>query len=148
MATRQENIADAVAVYKGLLRGVLEARPSGTRQRLADALGKNRSFISQLSNPAYATPIPAPHLDEIFRTCHFSNQEKRAFLRAYDRAHPNKRDVANAGPSMRPYTIHLPDLGDPVRNGRLNKLVEKFVHDVLTVADNPINKPKQERHSP
>lgn len=148
MASRQNEIDDSVAAYKGLLRRVLEARPSGTRQRLADALGKNRSFISQLSNPTYATPIPAPHLDEIFRTCHFSDQEKKAFLKAYDRAHPHRRDGATPGPATRPYTIHLPDLGDPVRNSRLNKLVEKFVHDIFSVADNPINKPKQERQRP
>ena len=29
-----------------------------TRQRLAAALAKNRSFISQITNPAYATPVP------------------------------------------------------------------------------------------
>ena len=34
--------------------------------RLADALGKNRSFISQISNPIYATPIPAQHLSDHF----------------------------------------------------------------------------------
>ena len=53
----------AVARYKGVLQQVLEARPSGTRQRIAAALGKNRSFVSQIANPAYATPIPARHLD-------------------------------------------------------------------------------------
>ena len=35
--------------------------PSGTRQRLAAALGKNRSFVTQITSPAYATPIPARH---------------------------------------------------------------------------------------
>ena len=32
-----------------ILRNVLDRRPSGTRQRLANALGKNRSFVSQIS---------------------------------------------------------------------------------------------------
>ena len=54
---------------------VLDRRPSGTRQRLADALGKNRSFVSQITNPAYQTPIPAQHFDPIFEICHFSAQE-------------------------------------------------------------------------
>ena len=44
---------------------VLEPRPSGTRQRLADALGKNRSFVTQITSPAYDTPIPARHLSTI-----------------------------------------------------------------------------------
>ena len=50
-----------VAAYKRVLQDVLERRPSGMRQRLAEALGKNRSFISQISNPTYPTPIPAQH---------------------------------------------------------------------------------------
>ena len=54
-----EQVSKALAEYKTILRRVLDSRPSGTRQRLAEALGKNRSFISQISNPAYSTPIPA-----------------------------------------------------------------------------------------
>ena len=55
-----------VAAYKRILQKVLDSRPSGMRQRLAESLGKNRSFISQISNPAYPTPIPAQHIDTIF----------------------------------------------------------------------------------
>ena len=53
---------DALVEYKRVLEEVLNNRPSGTRMRLATALGKNRSFISQISNPLYPTPIPAIHL--------------------------------------------------------------------------------------
>ncbi|HMN86419.1 MAG TPA: hypothetical protein PKA74_10575, partial [Bauldia sp.] len=56
----------AVARYKTIFRHVLDTRPSGTRQRLAGALGKNRSFVSQIANPAYSTPIPARHIETIF----------------------------------------------------------------------------------
>ena len=55
--------ASAIADYKKILKTVLDNRPSGTRQRLAMALGKNRSFVSQIANPAYAMPIPAQHLE-------------------------------------------------------------------------------------
>ena len=34
---------DLIAAYKAILRDVLDRRPSGMRQRLAEALGKNRS---------------------------------------------------------------------------------------------------------
>ena len=60
---------------------VLDNRPSGTRQRLAKALGKNRSFISQIANPAYPVPIPAQHLETMFELCHFSQDERRDFPR-------------------------------------------------------------------
>ena len=72
---------EAVARYKAILQRVMDNRPSGTRQRLAGALGKNRSFISQITNPAYATPIPARHLETIFEICHFSPDERRGFPR-------------------------------------------------------------------
>ena len=50
-----------VADYKTILRRVLDNRPSGTRLKLAAALGKNRSFVTQITNPAYLVPIPAKH---------------------------------------------------------------------------------------
>src|SRR5271157_3302751 len=78
---------DAVAAYKNIFKAVLDKRPSGLRLRLSHAIGKNRSFISQISNPAYPTPIPAQHLNTIFEVCHFSSEEKAAFLKAYARAH-------------------------------------------------------------
>ncbi len=75
---------------------MLDRRPSGTRQRLANALGKNRSFVSQISNPAYPVPIPAPHIEIIFDICHFSPAERQAFLDAFQRAHPNRSSRAAA----------------------------------------------------
>ena len=83
--TRDAKAAN-IEAYKTILRDVLDQRPSGTRQRLATALGKNRSFISQMSNPAYSAPIPAPHLEIIFEICHFPPSDKRAFLDAFRRA--------------------------------------------------------------
>lgn len=121
----------AVAAYKQMLRDVLEARPSGTRLRLADVLGKNRSFVSQIANPAYPTPIPARHLPDIFETCHFSDQEKARFMAAYGQAHPRHRARQGRAGPLRPHTIQLPDLGDDGRNAKLNRLVETFVRDLL-----------------
>ena len=77
--------AGAVAAYKRIFKDVLDSRPSGLRIRLAHAMGKNRSFVSQISNPAYPVPIPAQHLTTIFEVCHFPPPAKTAFLRAYAR---------------------------------------------------------------
>ncbi len=46
---------DFIAAYKAILRDVLDRRPSGMRQRLAEALGKNRSFITQIAAGARQT---------------------------------------------------------------------------------------------
>ncbi len=125
-----QDSSDAVAAYKTVLQAVLDKRPSGTRQRLATALGKNRSFISQISNPAYTVPIPARHLDIIFEICHFSVDEREAFLAAYGRAHPRRLELIKDAAPKRELRIQLPDLGDDSRNRALEKVVEDFVQKV------------------
>jgi hypothetical protein len=123
--------SEAVAEYKRILQRVLENRPSGTRQRLAAALEKNRSFISQITNPSYAVPIPAIHLDTIFEICHFPPEEKKHFLEAYQRAHARRLKLVKDTRRLRSHTIYLPDLGDATRNAELEKLVAKFISDLI-----------------
>lgn len=128
-----ESQAEAVAEYKGILREVLDARPSGTRQRLADALGKNRSFVSQIANPQYATPIPAKHLDLIFDICHFPPATRDRFLKAYARAHSSRLAEKHSASRLRRRTFALPDLGSPERNDQLDALVSDFVRKLAKV---------------
>jgi hypothetical protein len=118
---------DAVAAYKGVFKAVLDKRPSGMRLRLADALGKNRSFISQISNPIYATPIPAQHLSTIFELCHFSAAEKAAFLAAYEEAHPLRADAMKVGRKERTITLKVSSLGSARKDGQLDALLHEFV---------------------
>ena len=112
-----------VEAYKTILRNVLDQRPSGTRQRLATALGKNRSFVSQMCNPAYPVPIPAPHLEIIFEICHFPPADKRAFLEAFARAHPNRTRRARESPSLRSLKLEVVDFGDEQKNRAFDELV-------------------------
>jgi hypothetical protein len=119
----REAKAAYVAAYKTMLRNILDQRPSGTRQRLATVLGKNRSFVTHISNPAYAVPIPAPHLEIIFETCHFSPSEKRAFLEAFMRAHPNRLRQVRSAPTLRSLKLEVFDFGDPDKNREFDELV-------------------------
>ena len=123
-----ESAAMPLAAYKRILQQVLDRRPSGMRQRLAEALGKNRSFISQISNPAYATPIPVQHVERIFEICHFSKEEKKLFLAAYRRAHPRRLqgNGQGEGNAVRRVTVTLPDLGDAQKNRKLDALIDDF----------------------
>jgi hypothetical protein len=114
-----------VEAYKTILRNILDRRPSGTRQRLATALGKNRSFVSHISNPAYQVPIPAPHLESIFEICHFSPAEKRAFLEAFMLAHPNRLKHIRSGPNLRILRLDVFDFGDPQKNHEFDELVRE-----------------------
>ena len=128
MTMRPEPLQSAewVAGYKRVLQRVLDNRPSGTRQRLAAALGKNRSFVSQIANPAYPTPIPAQHLETIFEVCHFSQEDRRAFLADYLRAHRHKLKLVAGARRMRSIAVAVPDLGDARRNKAIDDLVADF----------------------
>lgn len=119
----------SVAAYKKILAGVLDQRPSGTRQRLAAALGKNRSFVSQIANPAYAVPIPAQHLDTLFEVCLFLPAEREAFLNAYALAHPGRLDRVRhkRDHRLRRITLYVPDFGDEARNLKVDRLISDMV---------------------
>ena len=118
---------EAVATYKRLLQAYIDRRPSGLRLKIAKALGKHRSFVSQITNPIYPIPVPARHLETIFRICHLAPEERQAFMAAYEAAHPGnppegKRTTRKA-PQRRVVEIELPLVGDPA----LEREMEDFL---------------------
>lgn len=124
----------AVAAYKTILKTVLDNRPSGTRQRLAEALNKNRSFVSQIANPAYLTPIPAQHLQTIFEICHFSPKERQQFTDCYASAHPRRLRLVENHPATRTISLTVPDLGNRQKNQEFDELILQFVKRVAHLA--------------
>ena len=125
----------AIAEYKKILKTVLENRPSGTRQRLATALGKNRSFVSQIANPAYTMPIPAQHLETLFEICHFSQENRSSFVASYEVAHPGKLRLVSSRPATRRIALDVPDLGDPVRNAIVDEMLGNFSRSLNRLID-------------
>jgi hypothetical protein len=123
-----------VADYKRLLQAVCDNRPSGTRGRLADALGTNRSFVSQLANPVYAMPIPAQHLETIFEVCHFSPAERAGFLAAYDLAHPGRRETGDRRAGVRLISVTVPDLGNARRNQAVDAMITEYARHLVRLA--------------
>lgn len=116
-----------IVAYKTLLRDVIDRRPSGTRRRLAEALGKNPSFISQITNPTYPTPIPAGDVDAILDLCHVSPDERARFLDAYSKAHPRRAAAGARRPRSRTLALTVPDLGSAQRNIEFDRAVQDFV---------------------
>ena len=130
----------AVADYKKILQQVLENRPAGTRLRLAEALGKNRSFISQIANPAYSVPIPARHIEPLFEICHFLAAEKLQFLQAYQRAHPKRVPTRPAEERpreivLREIVLRVPDLRDREKNRQLEQLLQETAQRVARLLE-------------
>ncbi|MBB6014102.1 hypothetical protein QEZ48_00790 [Aquamicrobium lusatiense] len=119
-------IPKPVRQYKEVLRRILDSRPSGTRQRLAVALGTNRSFVSQISSLSYKVAVPAHHIDTIFEVCHFSPTERVEFLAAYDAAHPDQRKQSGGSVARRTIQVVVPDMGSE----RANRLVDDAIRDM------------------
>ena len=136
---RQERIA----AYKTTLRRLIDQRPSGIRRKIAEVTGTHKSFISQITNPSDATPLPARHIDTIFAVCHLSPEEQQAFLKEYHSAHPavpaHSVHPGHAGhaehaeprnaPQRNTRTLHLQV---PVmQNKRKQKALESLIRDTV-----------------
>ncbi len=120
---------ELVAAYKEILRSYIDLRPSGVRLKIADAIGKHKSFVSQIANPSYPVPVPGRHVGTIMDICHFSPEERETFLAAYRAAHPNQsRKVKPAGRGGGHRTLHVevPNLGD----ARIQREVEDAIREV------------------
>ena len=124
LETRKERIA----AYKATLRGFIDRRPSGIRRKIAEVTGTHKSFISQITNPSDATPLPARHIDTIFAVCHLSPQERKAVLAEYHSAHPGHTARRNA-PQRHTRTLHLqvPVMHDEKKQKALESLIRDTV---------------------
>ncbi len=126
----------AVGAYKTLLRDYIDRRPSGTRQRLAEALGTHKSFISQITNPAYRIPLPSQHIETIFKICHFAPEERTAFLNAFRAAHPSQASAleADRAGGVRILEIEIPPFRDPGRQAQVAEAIREVAQKIVTLA--------------
>ena len=132
-ASREERIA----AYKTILRSYIDRRPSGTRLKIAEALGKHKSFVSQIVNPAYSVPLPVKHVNAIFQICHFSAEEKKAFLSAYTAAHPEQRkDLHAPSKTGSSHVIHIPvpAFDDPETQKEVEETIRQFAARLIGIA--------------
>jgi len=134
--------AGPIAAYKTILRDCLDRRPAGMRARIAVALGKHKSFVSQLSNPIYPMPVPARHIATIFDICHFSREERRAFLKAYERAHPGAvsepGEEGEKASRRKTISLEIPELSDPRKQRALESLLRELGERIGKLLDSEI----------
>lgn len=133
---REQN-DDAIKHYKETLSQFIDKRPSGTRQRLADALGKHRSFVTQMTSTAYGTPVPVKHLPTIFAVCHLNSDERTAFLEAYHLAHPDRKADVAGGVRMRHLALMVHDLGSDRKNRLFDEALAEFAHKLGVLHGDP-----------
>jgi hypothetical protein len=127
--TREE----AVRAYKQLLQTYIDRRPSGTRQKIALVLGKHKSFVSQITNPAHSAPVPAHHVGTIFEICHFAPEERAAFLSAYAAAHPRRSSGLPPREGGHVIQIAVPDVGDPRLQRELEETIRLTANRIIAL---------------
>jgi hypothetical protein len=118
---------ELIATYKSVLRGYLDQRPSGVRQKIAQVLGTHKSFVSLITNPADATPIPARHLEAIMDVCHLSDAERKRFLGAYNLAHPEQAAPPRTHLHFKTLHIQVPVLKNHDKQEALELLIQDTV---------------------
>lgn len=128
---------ELVARYKRILQSYINQRPSGARIKIAAELNKNKSFVTQITNPSYSVPVPARHLNVIFDICHFTVKERETFLKAYTAAHPNYqyRVVAPASAprikERRTLSIELPVLEDSAKQRHIEAMIKAYAQQLI-----------------
>jgi hypothetical protein len=107
------------------------------RAHIAAAIGKHKSFVSQLTNPIYPMPIPARHLPTIFDICRFSPEERRVFLKAYLQAHPERseeeRGEVGSRADRKTLAVEVPDLGNPKKQQALERLIRELIERIAEI---------------
>lgn len=119
---------DLVREYKALLQKYLATRPSGFRKRISEAIGSNRSFVSQITNPNYRVPVPAHNVHKIMDVCRFTPFERATFLEAYLNAHPGQAELLSSSEMLSGESVTF-DLSE-VRDESDRQLIMQALHNL------------------
>lgn len=131
---------ELVAQYKVILKEYIDRRPSGTRLKIAKALEKNKSFVSQITNPTYTIPVPARHLNTIFDICRFSVKERETFLKIYTAAHPSyqyriESDHPNTSSRHRQLSIEVPVLDNRDLQNKIETMIKDYAEQLFSLVE-------------
>jgi hypothetical protein len=137
---------DLIWAYKDLIRGYLAIRPSGLRKKISDAIGTNRSFVSQITNPNYRVPIPSQYIHTIMDLCHLSPVERAAFLNAYLAAHPANTELTKNKTSSKDnvYSIDLSSVSDEETRELIKRSLRVLAETLISLS----NRDKSEHQEP
>ena len=128
----------AVTAYKRLLQSYIDRRPSGTRLKIANALGTNKSFVTQIISPTYDVPLPEIHVPMIMSVCQFSEEERETFLAAYGAAHPNRLDAVRRNTEraqgFRRLQIMVPDFANDALQRDVEQAIRRIADHVIDLA--------------
>ena len=147
MTEERTEKARLISKYKEMLKDLIDKRPAGLRGQLAVALGKHKSFISQITNPTYRVPIPARDLQTIFDICYLSTDEREIFLDFYNQAHATNIELSGLEKRVTSeIKISLPAFDNPALTKEVQNLIREFSERLISfarVADAPSRLPRK-----
>lgn len=131
-----ETKQELIRAYKSFLKEAVEARPSGLRLRIASQIGKNKSFVSQITSPNYKTPLPEKYVEPILDAIHLTQKERERFLSIYRRAHPHARShpTEPSPEEMRVVKVELPKLESRRLESRVDQMIAQFARNLNDIA--------------
>ncbi len=137
---------DLIGAYKDLIRSYLAIRPSGLRKKISDAIGTNRSFVTQITNPNYRVPIPSQYISKIMDVCHLTVVERSNFMNAYLAAHPGQADLLNARSSAKEasFTVDLSTVEDVETREMIKRSLRSVAETLIAMS----NRDKTEKQDP
>jgi len=136
MKDRSQKNDERVRAYKAILQNHIEKQPSGLRKKIANAIGTNRSFVSQITNSTYRVPIPANYVHTIIKVCHLPAVERADFLAAYMAAHPGQAaliDFHEAGRADA-FTIDLSEVTDEELRAAIKSALKSMADAMIALA--------------
>lgn len=122
--------AQAIKAYKIVIFDALQNCPLGTKRRIAEELGTGMSFVSQISNPNYAIPIPSKHVERILDICALSEQDKAAFRAAYKAAHTSDDSELGTG-NKNMICIPLPKFKNAAQRRKAEEAIRTSAETIL-----------------
>ena len=131
-----EDRRELIQRYKTLLKDVVDRRPSGIRLKIAESIGRNKSFVSQITSPNYKTPLPEKYVDPILDAIHLTQKERDQFLHIYRRAHPRARTRSTepVHEEMRVLKVELPKLESRRLENRVDQMIAQFARNLNDIA--------------
>ena len=137
MAEKTDENDDLIGTYKDLIRSYLAIRPSGLRKKISDAIGTNRSFVTQITNPNYRVPIPSQYILKIMDVCHLSTLERSNFIKAYLAAHPGNADLLSARSSSKDasYTVDLSSVEDSESREMIKRSLRSVAETLIAMSN-------------
>lgn len=126
-----QNKSESITAYKEVIHKALARCPRGTKSKITKELSKNASYISQITNPEYAIPIPGQYVNKIVNICALNSEEEKQFRHLYAVAHPDKEKKRTR--SNNEICIQLPKSMNATERRRVEQAINEIAETIINL---------------